>query len=138
MSHLNDGNCQKCREIINKFPGFNQDLLNWFILMQGKFNNFHVSCAGRGEADQEHCFDTHVSDAHYGQSAHNYNLAMDTWFQIDGRYSLDEDLYAQIEPEIPDFIEWFGKKDAVFYERPHFEIKNWKDLVQTGTVKLVE
>jgi len=132
MSHDNSGNCQHCEQIFNKYPGFYQPLKMWFKLIQSRFSNFHIADAGRGKIDQELYFHRGASRAHWGHSSHNYNAAIDTFWLVSGSYSLDESLYAQIAPEIPDFIQWYGAPGAAFYERPHFEYRAWK------TLKLVE
>lgn len=137
-SHLNNGACDHCREIIEKFPGFEQRLQGWFHLIQAKFHNFHIAEAGRGKIIQEVYFNKGASRAHWTQSAHNWNAAIDTFWLVDGAYSLENSLYAQIQTEIPDFIEWYGARDAIFYERPHFEIKNWAELALQDLLKLVE
>ncbi len=138
MKHLNDGNCAKCRSIFLKYPGFNQNLWNWFKLVQAKHKNFHAAEAGRGKIDQEADFHRGASKSHWGESAHNFNAAVDTFFLVDGNYSLDEKLFQQIEPEIPLSIEWYGAPGAKFYERPHFQVRGWKVLRDKGQLKLVE
>jgi hypothetical protein len=138
MSHVNNGACEKCIEIIEKYPGFNDQLKSWFLMMQAKTVNFHCANAGRGEIEQESYFQKGASKAHWGQSSHNYNCAIDTFFMVDGAYSLDKELFAEIAPEIPDYISWYGAPDAKFYELPHFEIKEWRKLMAAGEVNLVE
>ena len=138
MKHLNDGACQHCLEIINRFPNFDAELLTWFLMVQAAFPDFHIAEAGRGRQLQDEDFAHGLSKASYGESAHNYNLAFDTFFLVDEKYSLDPKLYAALVPEIPDHIEWYGAQGAVFYERPHFEKRNWKYLRAQGLLKLVE
>lgn len=95
-----------------------------------------MSEAGRGKVRQELLYSSGASKAHYGESAHNYNCAVDTFFLINGKLSYDKLLYTKIK--IPDTIYWYGGPYAVFYERPHFEVKDWKDLKNSGSIKLVE
>lgn len=136
--HDSSGACPHCLEIINKYPGFDEDLLHWFQSVQKKFTNFHVAEAGRGREVQEDDFDRKASKAHYGESAHNYNCALDTFFMIDGAYSLDEGQFKRIAVNLPSFIEWYGAPGASFPERPHFEKVGWKELAAQGLVSLVE
>lgn len=138
MKHENSGHCLKCDEIFKKFPDFNYDLYTWFIIVQAKYPELHISCAGRGRIEQEECYHRGASRAHYGHSSHNYNAAIDTFFLINDQYNLDKQQYLKIEPEIPNFIEWYGKKGAQFYELPHFEIVDWRGRVVKGLLRLVE
>lgn len=136
--HENNGACLRCLEIFARFPHFNSDLFNWFLMIQAKFPDFHISEAGRGKIQQEQDFNEGESHAHWGESAHNYNCAFDSFFLINGKYTLEKILYDKISPEIPDFVNWYGMPTAVFYERPHFEKADWRELLKAGLVKLVE
>ena len=138
IHHENTGNCQECEIIFNRYPGFNSSLRNWFKIIQGKYPEFHIAEAGRGEAQQELYFARKVTRAHWLESAHNFNTAIDTFFLIDGKYSLDTSHYEFIEPEIPDFISWLGRKGSPYFELPHFEVKAWKTLRDEGLAKPVE
>lgn len=136
--HTNNGQCPACAKITQTFPNFDQNLLNWFILMQAKFPAFHLAETGRGRARQEEMFNSGRSRAHYGESSHNYNCAMDTFFLINGVYNLDEANFLPVYTEMPDLIEWYGAPGAKFFERPHFEKKGWRDLRAGGLIQLVE
>jgi hypothetical protein len=139
MSHRNDiQDCPGCLAQFNKYPGFYQPLQNWFFSIRKNNMNFHVACAGRGKIDQESAFARGASNAHYGQSSHNCNAAIDTFFQIDGQYRLDENLFDQVVQNLDQSVEWYGKPDAVYKERPHFEWSIWRDLLSRGILKLVE
>lgn len=137
-SHDNSGACPHCIEILNTYPGIDEDLAEWFRETQKTFNNFHIAEAGRGKIAQEKDFARGASRAHYGHSAHNYNAAIDTFFLVNGAYSLDERLFDAVVVDLPFFIEWYGAKGAVFYERPHFEKIAWKYLADQGLLVLVE
>jgi len=133
LKHDSDGfPCEKCNEIINRFPGFSPILLEW-LKSQTHVKNFHISDAGRGKADQTRYKLQGSSRAEYGESAHNYNMAVDIFFQINGKLVWDRGLYEQFK--IPDHIAWYGVKTSPFYELPHFQIKNWR---QDKDKKLVE
>lgn len=138
MKHLNNGNCPKCMSIINKYPGFNLRMLQWFIDAQKKHSDFHVSCAGRGEVEQEECVARGASRAHWGQSSHNYNAALDGFFLIDGKYNLERRRFEPVVMELPSYIEWYGRQGSKFPELPHFELKDWRYLKDSGLLKLVE
>ncbi len=138
MSHVNNGKCPGCLAIIDKYPGFFLPLRNWFVTMQEKHPNFHVANAGRGKADQEVFFARGASNAHWGQSAHNFNCALDTFFEVNGNYSLDSSLYASVVQNLDPDVCWYGAPDAVYKERPHFEWKSWRTLRDAGAIKLVE
>lgn len=139
-AHDSTGLCLKCLEIINLYPGFNQDLLKWFEDFQFDVREAHVSCAGRGRIDQEAAFHRGASRAHYGQSAHNYGAALDFFALIPGETTIYPVKWFQnvLGPAVPDFCEWYGAPGAAFPELPHVQIKNWKDLRAKGLVKLVE
>lgn len=136
--HDNSGACAHCLEILNKYPKFDEDLLQWFRASQAETPNFHAAEGGRGREAQEDDFDRGLSKAHYGESAHNYNCAIDTFFIVKGKYSLDESLFRMVAIGLPSFIEWYGAAGAKFYERPHFEKVGWKELAEAGLISLVE
>jgi len=137
MSHTNDGNCEKCDQIFNTYPGVNLDLLSWFRLFQSRNPEAHISCAGRGRIEQEKDFQRGASKAHYGQSAHNYNCAIDLFVNQAENIYPTEWFLKTLEPEIPNFLQW-GYQWATFKEMPHLELKLWKELVAEGKVILVE
>lgn len=137
--HTNDGGCEKCEEIFNLYPNFNDELKTWFKAIQIENPEAHISCAGRGKVDQEVCFQRGASKAHYGQSAHNFNLAIDIFQLKDGQAAWDQAWFdSVVKPNLYGALSWFGAPNAVFRELPHVEISNWKDLVQNGSVGLVE
>ena len=138
MPHLNDGKCQKCAEIFDKYPGFYKPLRDWFNSKQSQNPDFHINCAGRGHVEQESDYARGATRAHFGQSAHNYNCAIDCWFLIDGQYNLDESRFKQIAIDLPGSIQWYGLPGAVFPERPHFELKNWSLQRLSLGLELVE
>ena len=127
--------CPKCAELFNKYPNFNQMLQTWFFKKQADLKTCHISEAGRGYAAQLAAFKAKASRAHYGESAHNYNAAIDIFF-IDehGKLSYDKDKYAPLVFDLPNAINWYGKKGSPFYELPHFELNGWRNM----KLKLVE
>lgn len=137
--HTNNGSCLSCGRILNAYPKFNSLLRNWFLDLQAKHPEVHVSAAGRGRIAQESLFERKASRAHYGQSSHNFNAAIDVFRLLDGKYNLDEDWFNEvIAPALRDDLVWYGRRDALFYERPHIELKGWREMVKRGELRLVE
>jgi hypothetical protein len=138
--HENNGNCAKCDELFNKYPSFFKPLRDWFKALQAKHPEAHISCAGRGKKEQEEAYDNRRSRAHWGESAHNYNAALDL-FEMQGKR---EDIYelawfnSIVSPNIPDSLNWYGRPDSRFFELPHVEVKNWQSLAKKKVIKLVE
>lgn len=146
--HENTGKCDKCLEILGKFPGFHKGLEDWFKALQKKVPDAHVSCGGRGKADQEDAFKKGTSKAHYGKSAHNFNLALDIfrltmagaewpkeWF----RDKVGTEVFKHnASPEKKFDLEWYGKPGSKFYELPHLEVDDWREMAARGEAKLVE
>lgn len=147
--HVNNGNCLKCLEILNRYPGFHEGLKQWFIELQKKNSECHCSAGGRGKKDQELYFKQGSSKAHYGQSAHNANLAIDIFkLSLTNQAEWPKDWFGTVILSAVDShnhatnktfeINWYGKKGSAFFELPHCEVKSWKELVAAGTFKLVE
>jgi hypothetical protein len=134
MSHQNDGSCSHCQLIFDDYPGFDPGIRAWFIQFQKTNPNWHISCAGRGRDEQEKCFNEKTSRAHWGESAHNYNCAIDTFQLVDGVYVLDKQSYLDLlAPKLPKWIEW-GYEWKSFPELPHLQRRNFKFM----NLKLVE
>lgn len=132
--------CLECARIFNRYTGFNEELRTWFEAIRVDHQDAHISWAGRGRIDQEYFFKKGASQAHYGESAHNANCAIDL-FQQDqgGRYLLDAEWFKKVvEINIYSNLEWYGAPGAKFKELPHVQIKNWRDLVLLGRAQLVE
>lgn len=146
MKHRNNGSCGKCLEIIARYPGFYTPLKEWFYDFQENHPEAHVSEAGRGKEMQDILLHRKATRARYGESAHNYNCALDI-FEQGGKIAQDiyeEEWFRRIlAPNIPDWIEWYGqpeyrgRKDK-FYELPHVELKGWREYARRGDLVLVE
>lgn len=134
--HLNDGKCEKCLLIFDRYPGFHQGLKNWFIQIQASNPEAHISGAGRGKLEQEEYFVKKTSNAHYGQSAHNFNAAVDifrlhqngaewpkTWFTDIVKPAIEAHNAAASFK-----IKWYGMPGSAFYELPHCEVDGWKTM----------
>ena len=142
ITHINNGACPKCQEIVNRWPGFHLDLLEWFKGLQKNTPEAHISHAGRGREEQEFYFKNKASRAHYGESAHNYNCALDIFKLLLTGANWDRNwFYDVIYPavkacKIP--LKWYGEPGSKFFELPHVEVAEWRVLAQQGKVKLVE
>lgn len=128
-----------CLKIINRYPGFSENLKSWFFEFQKDHPEAHVSCAGRGQMDQEAACARGASRAHWGESAHNYSAALDVFVIIPGEKSIyPRDWFTNVlMPNIPNWLEWYGQPGAPFFELPHIEIRGWRQLISMGTLKLV-
>jgi hypothetical protein len=135
-THVNNGNCPKCEEIIDKYPGCNPLLVDWFIQLQKRFPDAHVSCAGRGKKDQDDAKKRGASRAGYGESSHNYNQALDIFrLHANGAEWPKEWFNTVVGNNLPEWIEWYGKPNSRFFELPHIEVKAWRSIKDK---KLVE
>jgi hypothetical protein len=139
MSHVNNGNCESCEALFNKYPGFYQPLKNWFKALQAAHPEAHISCAGRGKLEQEIYFQRGATRAHWKQSSHNWNAAIDL-FQLSNRKAVwDYQWFKKVvKPALTADLKWYGEPDAVFKELPHVEVADYKNLIQQGKLKLVE
>lgn len=141
MKHINNGNCPKCEEIFARYKGFHIGLKDWFKKLQAAHPEAHISCAGRGEQDQEEVFRRGASKAHWTKSAHNWNAAIDL-FEMGGASTTN--LYerkwfdAVVAPAITKDFKWYGAPGASFFELPHVEVSDWRALAQAGKLSLVK
>lgn len=137
--HENSGACDRCRFIFSRYSGFHTDLYLWFESFQTDHPEGHISCAGRGQHDQEALFLRGVSKAHWKQSAHNWNCALDLFCLIPNVPNIYFNNWFEhtLSPTLPDWINWYGRKGAPYYELPHIEVKNWVELVRDKKVRLV-
>jgi hypothetical protein len=139
LTHSNSGACLKCEEIMNTYPGMNRFLKEWFQSFQRANPIFHISCAGRGFEAQEAAKKEGTSRAHYGQSAHNYNCAVDLFIQSPGVNLYDKKLFSEaLKGKIPYVLNWYGTPGSLFYELPHVELRAWQGLLAEGVLALVE
>lgn len=141
--HTNDGDCKRCDLIFDAYPGFYAPLRAWFKGFQAQNPESHISCAGRGKEAQEKCFVAKTSKAHWKESSHNYNCALDLFENIPGdpKGIYDSEWFmSKVKPEMdlhPE-LNWYGRPDAEFKEVPHVEWRAWKILLASGQLKLVE
>lgn len=139
IKHENNGACTKCVMIKLRYPLFYAPLWEWFRRLQLSYPEIHISCAGRDEHEQEQLFLRKATRAHFGKSAHNYNAALDLFFLTPGSSEIypKEKFEQVVAKNLPIWIEWYGRPGSSFYELPHVEIKDWRDLVKDGHLKLI-
>jgi hypothetical protein len=140
--HINNGRCPRCQAIFDRYPHHHPALYNWFLDVQKAHPEAHVAWAGRGKEDQEGFYKLKTSRAHYGQSAHNWNAAIDifkleypagavwpkTWYT---------ETVGPLVAQRPDFV-WYGVPGSAFPELPHIEVRKWKEDARSGLLKLVD
>jgi hypothetical protein len=153
--HDNSGDCKRCDLIFDTFPSFYLPLRTWFKRFQRSTPEVHISCAGRGEKAQEDAFVKKLSRAHWKESDHNYNAAVDTFVNRPGDMNPCEcgckklkheciypkDWYEHVlGPEMTrnPQLDWLGRPHSPFPELPHVGTTGWKELVKSGELKLVE
>ncbi len=137
--HLNNGLCLKCLEIASKYKGIYEPLWSWFNYVQLMTPDAHISEAGRGREKQELFKRTGASRASYGHSAHNYNAAIDIFRMKDGKAVYEKKWYEKnIISRLELWIKWYGEPGSKFYELPHFEVYNWRQLALDAKLSLVE
>ena len=139
MKHENDGHCKKCHQIINRYPGLYTPLLEWFEFFQKNHPEAHISCAGRGEADQNQAYEQGTSRAHWTESAHNWNAALDFFVVQPGKADIYDKAWFELVlgKNIPQYLKWYGEKGSEFYELPHVEVRNWRELRDANQLLLV-
>lgn len=138
--HQDTGKCDWCRKIFDQFKGFSPVLRDWFEALQAEVPEAHISCAGRGRIEQEADFHKRVSNAHFGQSAHNYNAAIDIFRSAPTVNEMYDKAWfrTNIGPKISRILNWYGTPGSPFYELPHVELRDWKAMVSRGDLFLVE
>ena len=108
-------------------------------MFQAAHPEAHISCAGRGSIDQEAKRAQGRSNARFGESAHNYNCAIDMFVSLPNKGIYDLEWFTLImAPEVPDYLEWYGAPGAKYSELAHVELKEWKLMRADGKLSLVE
>lgn len=135
VKHINHSPCPKCEIIFNRFPNFIVELKEWFYEIQNFDPSTHISCAGRGEQDQNALFKAGLSKAEWGKSAHNFNAAIDIFRQIQAGTTYDRPWFEatigrrlfehNAQSDATYQFDWYGLKGSPYFELPHVEIKNW-------------
>lgn len=142
IKHTNTPTCDKCEEVFNRYPGFHPPLRTWVYALRNKYPEAHISAAGRGKADQEQFFKMGTSRAHYGQSAHNFNAAVDFFrLTLSGGAAFDAPWYKAVigkEAALNPLLRWYGAPPISFPELPHLEWASWKQMAAVGQLSLVD
>lgn len=109
-----------------------RDICNELI----KETDFTVLCGFRNEAEQTDAYNSGNSKAKWKQSPHNYSpsLAIDIApYPIDwndtARFDELAIRFKRVADELAIDIEWGGDFKSIV-DKPHWEIKNWKDDVR--------
>lgn len=138
MRHVNVPNCPQCQAIINRYPNPHPYLVKWALALRSQHTEAHISAFGRGKADQEGDFLKGVSRAHYGQSPHNYNAAVD-WFRLTlGGANFDAPWFNDLFGKLNDPALTWGGSFLSIRDLPHVEWAQWEQDVASGLLKLVE
>lgn len=139
MHHLNLPECPQCSSILHRYPNPHPHLVKWVAAFRGANNDAHISACGRGKEDQERDFAKGVSRAHWGQSPHNYNAAVD-WFRITqaGGAAFDRPWFQAKFATLNDPQLLWGGSFTSFPDFPHVEIQGWRIAAQDGSLSLVE
>lgn len=134
------GKCLGCQKIMDRYPGLHKELRIWFESFQFRHFEAHISDAGRGCQDQEAAFLRGSSKARWGQSAHNWNCALDIFVLNHSSGSLYPLKWYQqvLANELPTWLEWYGRIGAPFYELPHVEVRGWRQMAKNLAINLVE
>lgn len=136
--HENSGQCPRCQLILGKTYA---PLRAWFENVQRIVPETHISDAGRGRNKQEEYFSKGLSKAHFGESAHNYWAALDL-FEMGGddiKNIYEKKWFEKkLKPLLNEQINWYGMPGSKFYELPHVEWKQWRELRDKGVLGLVE
>lgn len=140
--HLNTGKCEKCLQLMGILGGTDPRLVAWFTELQSRMPDAHIAFAGRSKADQEEFFKKKTSNAHYGESPHNFApaLAIDIFRLTGNGAEFNRNWYIDvIRPEVVKHVELsYGGDWKRLKDYPHVEIAEWKELVKQGKAKLNE
>lgn len=128
IRHSNDPVCTRCNKIMEEADS---DLVYWFFIMRSEFIDLHVSCAWRGEHDQNFYFKTGKSKVQWPNSKHNVmengspcSKAIDVFRLKNGMAEFRFEYYKQVS----DFLKsqnapiLWGGDFKKFKDGPHFEL----------------
>jgi D-alanyl-D-alanine carboxypeptidase len=140
--HINTSTCPKCESILNTYPNPYPQLTAWVHYFRTLNTDAHISACGRGVIDQNSDYSKGVSRAKWGESAHNYNAAVD-FFRLTQQVgaSFDPAWYRSVlGPAValqPEWLVWGGTFTTIV-DLPHVEVKGWAQLAQDGQLTLVQ
>lgn len=125
--HTNTPECEACRQKLWKV---HPDLVRFAMDFRVENKDAHIAWGFRGKEDQEAVFKAGNSNAHWGESPHNYGLALD-WFRLthtgadwNRQWFIDKLAPAALSYGLVWGGDWKSLKDY-----PHVELKDWKKLI---------
>jgi len=135
--HTNSGNCPRCDELMDFYPGFYDPLRKWFKQFQAAHPEGHVISAGRSESEQNGLVGSGGSytagSKPFPSSAHNWGAALDIFQQG----SMDKDTWFRtvLAPTVPSWCTWGGNYRS--YDPVHVQVGNLTELRNSGKVTKV-
>ena len=128
MKHVNAFACPLCDE---KLKGVHPDLVLFANRFRGYKQDAHVSWGLRGQDDQEKFLAAGTSKAAFGESPHNFGMALD-WFRLhQNGAEFNVDWYLRfLVPAAREAGLRCGADWPKFKDYPHVEIADWKLLTK--------
>jgi peptidoglycan L-alanyl-D-glutamate endopeptidase CwlK len=128
--HTNTPDCALCSQKLTQVDSVLQEFTRKF---RSKNLNAHISWGYRGKEDQEKFLKLGTTKAKFGESPHNFGLALDFFTiastgQADWSKEFFENILAPAAKEAD--LEWGGSWKSL-KDMPHVEIKNWKSKIPT-------
>lgn len=105
IKHINNGDCPKCAE---KLKQADPTLVIWFLALQQRHNDCHISWSFRDEKSQNDCVARHLSQKCWPFSKHNAvdengtpcSKALDLFQLVDGVAKFETAWYEMLNEEI--------------------------------------
>jgi hypothetical protein len=128
LRHENTEKCRLCKKIASQCS---KPLQKWFYSERAKDYTLHAADGYRGKSAQEAHLAAGRSMAAYGKSPHNYSpsRALDVQFIENGEQDWTISRFRALAERAPANIEWGGYWKE-FTDNPHFQEKDWKNLVK--------
>jgi hypothetical protein len=133
--HTNTPECQACTL---KLQGTSPILQQFAKEFRQNNVDAHISWGFRGEADQNHFKVIGTTNASFGESPHNFGLALD-WFRLAGNGAeFNRDWYSRrLAPAAKAAgLAWGGDWKSL-KDYPHIEIKDWKSVRKSAKTTII-